>query len=239
MFERDSALRQVAVIGLGRFGLTVARVLTARGHEVLGIDRDEGAVQLAKEVVTHAIQAEVSDEGLVRDLGLSEVDVAVVAIGDDTEASIFVAALLIEAGVPLVAARANSRLHGLILERVGVDRVLYPEQESGAALAQSLRAHNLTGYLDLGPDIGISRLTVPRAWVGHPLVDLQHDQEAPFVVLVIQRGDETIAEPAPTERLQAGDVLILLCQESKLDEIPCDQPEPRPPSGRRGTRSRR
>ena len=239
MFERDNALRQVAVIGLGRFGLTVARVLTERGHEVLGIDRDEEAVQLAQEVVTHAIQAEMGDEGIVRDLGLGEVDVAVVAIGDDTEASIFVSALLVEAQVPLVVARANSRLHGLILERVGVDRVLYPEQESGAAFAQSLRAHNLTGYLDLGPDIGVSRLTVPRAWVGHPLSDLQGKRDTLFIVLVIQRGGETIAEPAATERLQADDVLILLCQESKLDEIPCDQPGPRPQSRRQGPASRR
>jgi trk system potassium uptake protein TrkA len=224
MFERDSALRQVAVIGLRRFGLTVARVMAERGHEVLGIDRDEEAVQQAKDVVTHAIQAEIVDEDLVRELGLGEVDVAVVAIGDDVEASIFVTALLVDAGVPLVAARANSKLHGKILERVGADRVIYPEHESGVALAQSLRATNLTAYIELGPDIGISRLDVPQAWVGHALADLRLERGLPFVVLVIQRGDETIAEPSPDERLRAGDVLVLLCQESKLDEIPCDQP---------------
>jgi trk system potassium uptake protein len=227
MFERDSALRQVAVIGLRRFGLTVARILTERGHEVLGIDRDEDAVQQAKDVVTHAIQAEIADEALVRELGLGEVDVAVVAIGDDVEASIFVTALLVEAGVPLVAARANSRLHGMILKRVGADRVIYPEFESGVALAQSLRANNLTAYIELGPDIGISRLDVPTAWIGNSLADLQLEQGLPFVVLVIQRGSETIAEPSPAEQLLAGDILILLCQESKLDEIPCDQPRRR------------
>lgn len=227
MFERDSALRQVAVIGLRRFGLTVAQIMAERGHEVLGIDRDEEAVQHAKDIVTHAIQAELADEGLVRDLGLGEVDVAVVAIGDDVEASIFVTALLVEAGVPLVVARANSRLHGLILKRVGADRVIYPEYESGVALAHSLRASNLTAYIELGPDIGVSRLDTPKAWVGHSLADLQLEQGLPFVVLVIQRGVETIAEPSPDERLQAGDVLILLCQESRLDDIPCDQPEGR------------
>jgi trk system potassium uptake protein TrkA len=220
MFERDSALRQVAVIGLRRFGLTVARIMAERGHEVLGIDRDQEAVSLAKDVVTHAIQAEIADEALVRELGLGEVDV-------DVEASIIVTALLVEAGVPLVAARANSRLHGMILERVGADRVIYPEHESGVALAQSLRANNLTAYIELGPDIGISRLDVPKAWVGHALTDLHLERDLPFVVLVIQRGDETIAEPSPDERLRAGDVLILLCQESKLDEIPCDQPKGR------------
>lgn len=224
MFERDTALQQVAVIGLGRFGLAVARVLATRGHDVLGIDRDEEAVQRAKDITTHAIQAEISDGELVRELGLDEVDVAVVAIGDDIEASIFVTALLVEAGVPLVAVRANSRLHGLILEKVGADRVIYPEQQSGEALAQSLRATNLTGYLELGQDIAVSRLNVPSAWVGRPLGELRAADGALFVVLVIQRGAETIAEPGPDERFLAGDVLILLCQESKLDEIPCDRP---------------
>ncbi|MFN8511246.1 MAG: TrkA family potassium uptake protein [Chloroflexia bacterium] len=227
MFERDSALRQVAVIGLGRFGLTVARIMADRGHEVLGIDCEEEAVQQAKDVVTHAIQAEIVDEGLVRELGLGEVDVAVVAIGDDVEASIFVTALLVDAGVPLVAARASSHLHGKILERIGADRVIYPEHESGVALAQSLRANNLTAYIELGPDIGISRLDTPKAWVGRRLADLQLERGLPFVVLVIQRGDETIAEPQADEVLRAGDALILLCQESKLDEIPCDQPKKR------------
>jgi trk system potassium uptake protein TrkA len=217
----------VAVIGLGRFGLTVARIMTERVHEVLGIDRDEEAVQLAKDVVTHAIQAEVADEGLVQELGLGEVDVAVVAIGDDVEASIFASALLVEAGVPLVAARASSRLHGLILDRVGADRVIYPERESGVALAQSLRANNLTAYIELGPDIGISRLDVPAAWIGHSLTALHLARALPFVILVIQRGDETIVEPSPDEVLRAGDVLVLLCQESKLDEIPSDLPRGR------------
>lgn len=224
MFERDSSLKQVAVIGLGRFGLTVARIMAARGHEVLGVDRDEEAVQEARDLVTHAIQAELNDEALVRELGLGEVDIAVVAIGDDTEASIFVTALLAEAGVPLIAVRANSRLHGLILKRVGADRIMYPEQQSGEALAQSLRANNLTGYLELGQDIGISRLETPAAWVGRTLAELQREQDSPFVILVIQRGTETIAEPAAEERLQAGDRLVILCQESKLDDIPCDQP---------------
>lgn len=232
MFERDSALQQVAVIGLGRFGLAVARVMAARGHEVLGIDCDEGAVQRAREIATHVIQAEIADEELVRELGLDEVDAAVVAIGDDTEASIFVTALLVEAGVPLVAVRANSRLHGLILERVGADRVIYPEQQSGEELAQSLRAANLTGYLALGPDIGVSRVAVPAAWIGRSVGELRDADASLFIVLAIQRGAETLAEPEAAERLRAGDVVVLLCQESKLDEIPSDRPAGRPRGGR-------
>src|ERR687894_2908568 len=108
--ERDRALRQVAIIGLGRFGTALAQHLAARGHEVFGIDCEEAAVQRAKDLVTHAMQVELYDPALVRELGLDEVDVAVVAIGADAEASILTTAVLLEAGVRYVVARANTAL---------------------------------------------------------------------------------------------------------------------------------
>jgi trk system potassium uptake protein len=227
MFERDDRPRQFAVIGLGRFGLTVAQTLAERGHEVLGLDRDEEPVQDAREIVTHAIQADLTDEAVLRELGLGEVDAAVVAIGDDVEASIFVTALLVEAGVSHVAARANSRLHGLILRRVGATRIIYPEQESGAALAQHLRAPDVTDYFALGAGMGVARLNTPRAWIGRTLNDVRRSPPNPSLILAIQRGDETIAEPSPGEQIRDGDVLVLLCPDNNLDEIPCEYP-PRP-----------
>ena len=217
--ERDRTLRQIAIIGLGRFGTAVAQHLAKRGHEVFGIDCEEDAVQRAKDLVTHAMQVELYDPALVRELGLDEVDVAVVAIGADAEASILTTAVLLEAGVRYVVARANSALQGMILERVGAHRVVYPEAETGEALAHSLRAPGITSYVHLGPDIGIATLRAPEAWLGRSLADLYHAGQYPLVVLVIQRGDETLAEPAPDERIQAGDCLALLIQESKLDDL--------------------
>ena len=217
--ERDRALRQIAIIGLGRFGTSLAQHLAERGHEVFGIDCEEDAVQRAKDLVTHAMQVELYDPALVRELGLDEVDVAVVAIGADAEASILTTAVLLEAGVRYVVARANSPLHGMILERVGAHRVVYPEAETGESLAHSLRAPGITAYVHLGPDIGIATLRAPEAWIGRSLADLYRAGQYPLVVLVIQRGDETLAEPAPEERIQAGDNLALLVQESKLDDL--------------------
>jgi trk system potassium uptake protein len=227
MFERDDRPRQFAVIGLGRFGMVVAQTLADRGHEVLGVDREEEPVQTARELVTHAIQADLTDEAVLRELGLAEVDAAVVAIGDDVEASIFVTALLVEGGVPHVAARANSHLHGHILRRVGATRIIYPEQESGAALAQHLRAPDVTDYFALGAGIGVARLNAPRAWIGRTLDEVRQSPPNPSLVLAIQRGEETIAEPAPGEQVRDGDVLVLLCPDNNLDEIPCEYP-PRP-----------
>ncbi len=222
MFERDSAPRRFAVIGLGRFGMEVVQTLAARGHEVLAIDRLEGPVQHAKEIATHAMQVEIVDAELVREVGLDEVDVAVVAIGDDVEASIFVTTLLVEEGIPQVAARANSRLHGLILARVGATRVIYPEQESASALAQHLRAPNVTDYFALGAGIGIARLSAPRAWFERTTDELRRARPNPSVILAIQHGEETLAEPALNEPIREGDTLVLLCPDDQIDEIPCD-----------------
>ncbi len=232
MFERDTAPRRFAVIGLGRFGMEVVQTLAGRGHEVLAIDRLETPVQRAKEVATHAFQAEIVDEELLRELGLDEFDVAVVAIGDDVEASIFVTTLLVEAGIPQVAARANSHLHGLILARVGATRVIYPEQESAAALTQHLRAPNVTGYFALGGGIGVARLIAPRAWFGRTTADLRRAKPNPSVILAIQRGEETLAEPGRDEMISEGDILVLLCPDDKIDDIPTDRPTGDAPSRR-------
>ena len=225
--ERDCTIRQIAIVGLGRFGLAVAGKLTERGHDVFGIDCEEEAVQRAKDLVAHAVQVELYDPALVRELGLDEVDAAVVAIGADVEASILSTAVLVEAGVRYVVARATSPLHGMILERVGAHRVIYPEAETGEALAHSLRAPGITAYVDLGPDIGVGTLQAPDAWIGRSLAEIHRSGQYPLVVLVIQRGEETLAEPGPEERIQEGDTLAILVQESKLDDLRLRHPQGR------------
>lgn len=214
------AAQQVAVVGLGRFGLALASGLFGQGYDVLGIDRAEGAVQRAKDVVTHAVQAELSDAAMVRELGLDELDVAIVAIGSDTEASIFGTALLVEAGVPQVIARANSPLHGRILERLGAHRVVYPETAGGEAVARSVRAPGIAAYIALAPDLGVSMLRAPGEWVGRDLAGLRLPEHDTIIILAIQRGDETIAPPGPAERIRADDTLILLARDSRLGRVP-------------------
>lgn len=221
MHERDRLVQQIAVIGLGRFGLAVGRTLAGWGHEVYGIDCKEEEVQHARDLLTHVGQAELYDVTDVKELGLDEVDVAVVAIGADIEASILTTTLLLEAGVRRVITRATTRLHGIILQRVGAHDVIYPEEVSGEMLARSLRAPGITEHIELSGEIGVNKLHAPAAWVGRTLAELRLDAHDPaFVALVIQRGEEIIATPSPEERLQSGDVLVVLCQESKLDELP-------------------
>lgn len=221
MLERDRSLQQIAIVGLGRFGLTVARSLHARGHEVLGIDASEEAVQQAKDTVTHAVQVALHDAALVRELGLHETDAAVVAIGEDVEANIFCTALLLEAGVPHIVARAGSALHARILERIGAHQVVYPEADSGEAVARGLRARGVSEHIEFSPEIGISKLHAPHAWAGRTLSELQLSDEDPaFIALAVQRGREILTNLRPDERVAEGDVLAILCRESRLDELP-------------------
>ncbi len=219
MRRRERSMSHVAVIGLGRFGLTVARTLVAQGHDVLGIDGSEEAVQRAKDMVTHAVQAVLYEATVVRELGLNAVDAAIVALGTDMEANIVSTALLVEAGVPHVVARANSPLHGLILTRVGAHRVVYPEVASGEAVARSLRAPDVTGHLTLGPEMGISTLRAPAGWVGRSVAELRLPEHGAVTILAIQRGSQTLAMPDAV-RVQDGDILALLAHESTLEALP-------------------
>jgi trk system potassium uptake protein TrkA len=211
--ERQAVKQQVAVIGLGRFGLAVARTMVADGHEVLGIDASEEAVQRARDVVTHAMQAVVYDAARVHELGLDQVDTAVIAIGTDVEANIVGTALLVEAGIPNVIARANSALHALILTRIGAHRVVIPEVTSGEEIAHSLRVPGITGYLALSPGAGISSLPAPPDWVGQPVGTTRLIPNGAASILAIYRPHGIVTAFGSDERIRADDLLILLTVE--------------------------
>jgi trk system potassium uptake protein TrkA len=218
--------RRVAIIGLGRFGLAVAAVLIESGHDVIGIDRSESVVQEARDALPLVVQAQLREAGLVRELGLHEVDAAVVAIGDDTEANIFITALLVDAGVRHVVARAHTPLHGLILERVGAHRVVYPESEAGEAVARTLHAPTATQHLSLTSKVGITELRPSTSYAGRSVAELQRLSGERLVVLVIQRGAQTLSRPGPEERIAAGDVMAVLGDPAGLDALLLATQEP-------------
>lgn len=218
--------QQVAVIGLGRFGLAVTRTLMGQGHAVFGVDKAEDAVQRARDVATHTVQATLYDATVVRALGLNEVDAAIVAIGSAVEANIVATALLLDAGVPHVVARANSTLHGTILTRIGAHRIVYPEAASGESVALTLQAPEAMAHIALGPGTGITTLRAPAEWVGRSLSELRLPERGPLVVLAIQRGEQALAVPGGDERVREGDILALLDEESRLNALP-RRPRPR------------
>jgi trk system potassium uptake protein TrkA len=213
------AKEQVMVIGLGRFGSAVARELERLGHQVLAIDRDEEQVNDIAPDVTHALQLDAADEGALRSAGAGDFQTAIVAISSDAEPSIFATMVLKRLGVRTVIAKAGSQLHGEILSRVGADRVVLPERETGLRLAHSFNVPNVIDYLDVAPNFGIEKIRPPASFIGKSLGELDLKTRLGLTPIALRRGQQVFVNPARDERLAEDDELILIGRDDKLDQL--------------------
>jgi len=213
------AREQVMVIGLGRFGSAVARELERLGHQVLAIDQGEQAVNDIASDVTHALQLDAADEEALRSAGAGDFHTAIVAISTDAEASIFATMVLKRLGVRTVIAKAGSQLHAEILSRVGADRVVLPERETGLRLAHSFNVPNVIDYLDVAPNFGIEKIRPPASFVGKSLGDLDLKTRLGLTPIALRRGQQVFVNPARDERVAEGDELILIGRDDKLDQL--------------------
>lgn len=209
----------ILVIGLGRFGMAAARELEQLGHQVLAVDRTEAIVNEIAPEVTHAVQLDASDEAALRSVGAGEFEYAIVAISGETEASIFATMALKNLGVGHVIAKAATRLHGMILERVGADRVVYPEREMGTRVAHSLAIPNVIDYLDVAPRFGIVKVHPPASFIGRSLKDLDLPGRVQVSPIALRRGSEVTFNPHRDMVLAAGDELILMGGDGQLEKI--------------------
>ncbi|NLE95038.1 MAG: TrkA family potassium uptake protein [Dehalococcoidia bacterium] len=213
--------KQVAVIGLGRFGASLVQTLHGAGHEVLAIDKDEGKVQRIAASAAHAVQADATNESVLTELGLKDFEVAVVAMGSDIESSVLCTILLRKIGVTYIIARADHDLHGKILERIGANRVVYPEHEMGISVAHTVMLREVDDYMSLDPDYGISKLNSPKYLVGCTLEQLGFGPrgKSGVAILLLKRGEEIIVAPAMSEKVQVGDVLIPYGRDDQLEAM--------------------
>lgn len=202
--------KQYAVIGLGRFGASVAVNLHALGHEVLAIDSDEERVQKLSEDVTHVVQADTTDENALTALGLRNFDAVVVAIGADVQANVATTLLLKEMGIPYIVAKAQNALHGKMLEKIGADRVVYPERDMGQRVAHSLVSANILDYIELSPQLSLVEVTAPGSLVGKTLAQADLRAHYGVNVVAIKRFEDLIVPPQPDELIAAGDILIVV-----------------------------
>jgi trk system potassium uptake protein TrkA len=209
----------VMVIGLGRFGSAAARELMALGHEVLAIDMEEARVNELAPDVTHAIQLDASDEDALRAVGAGEFTYAIVAISGSTEASIFATMAIKNLGVKRVIAKAGSNLHGSILERVGADRVVYPEREMGTRVSHTFSISNVIDYIDVAPNFGIVKIHPPASFVGRTLRELDLANRFSLTPIALRRGDDVTVNPHRDDRIAAGDEIILIGLDAKLEEL--------------------
>lgn len=215
--------RQFAVIGLGLFGSAVCRTLHQLGHEVLAIDLDERLVRDAHKegFVTHVVQADALSSAALAELDLGSFDAVVVAIGAHLEASLLTVLNLLDLGVSQIIAKAIHDRHAQILERIGQGqvRVVMPEAEMGARVAQQLLGHEILETVVLDPDHSFAEVPVADNLIGHSLADAQMRQRHGVLVIAIRRAPDLLIAPQGSTRLQAGDHLVLLGPNQALSAL--------------------
>lgn len=209
----------VVIIGLGRFGSSLAQSLTERGHDVLGLDRDMRRVEDAVDFVTQATQVDATDESALKDLGVTNFDIGVVSIGGDVKSSVMISLLLERLGLKRVVAKASDELHGEILARIGVETVVFPERDTGSRFAHTMLIPNAVDYMEVMPGYGLAKLTVPQPFVGKHLEDLDLRGKFAVSVLILQRKQDVIVNPSKYEILGLGDTLILGGHDESLEAI--------------------
>ena len=229
--------RHIVVIGLGRFGSAVATTLYQHGHTVLGIDANRDHVEQISDAISHAVVADASDEAALRDLGIDGYDVGIVAIASNLEASVMATLLLKRFGVAHIIGKATSHLHAEILWRIGANRVIFPEREMGIQVAHTFGAPQLEDYLEVSVDYGLSRLSLPTEFVGQTIADLDLRARFGLTVMLIRRKSEILLHPARSERLQAGDQIVVAGRVEALEKLSASLPPTRtdpPPMPERG-----
>jgi len=215
--------RLYAVIGLGRFGSAVASTLVSLGQDVIGLDDNEDRVREMGELTTHALQIDATDMRALRQAGVHDADVAVISIGEDIEASLLVVMQVKDLGVPHIIAKAVTPLHGRILQKLGVTRVVFPEREMAERTARSLVIPNALDYITLSKEFSIVEVTVPQSFVGQSLRRIELRARYGLTLVAIKRQvagkEETLVSPAADEVLLEGDVVALLGSNEMLARI--------------------
>jgi trk system potassium uptake protein TrkA len=204
--------RQFAVIGLGRFGRSVCETLHQSGHEVLGVDQDEKLVAeaLAAKVVSNAIALDSTDVNALREAGIFEFETVIVAIGNYLKESIVTSLNLKEGGVKYVVAKVSSDTHENILKRLGVDLIVFPEQEAGRDLAYRLTKPSIVDRFELDPEHSIVEMVVPDNFDGKTLAELQLRKNYGVNLLAIGSEEKFKINPSPEERLSKGMIMVLI-----------------------------
>lgn len=217
--------QQFAVIGLGRFGSAMASTLAELGHEVIGIDGDPEKVRQLADVISQAVELDATDERALKAIGVQDVDVAIVSIGENIESSLLVVMQLRELGIDTIVAKAVTPLHGRILEKLGVSRVIFPEREMAIRIAHSLVMPNVIDYIELSRDFSIVEVPAPDAFIGRTLKQLELRPRLGLTLIAIKRqgdaggGIVTNIAPAADETIRAGDVLALLGSNERLNQL--------------------
>lgn len=211
--------KSIGIIGLGRFGGTLAKQVTSLGHEVYGVDRDEKVVQKIAPYIAQSVVADFTDEDTIAELHLETLDMVVIAIGEDMNAKLLTAMVLKDLKAPYVVAKASSLMESKLLKKVGVDFIVYPEMDMAERVAQMLSGDHIVDYFQLSKDIGIVEMKTPAFMVDKSLKELELRKFYNVNVVAIKRNSEVIAPPDPNDKLQTTDMLILIGQNEEITKL--------------------
>ena len=202
--------KQFAVIGIGRFGLSLIKELVSLGHEVLAVDKNSDKINKVMDFATHAVEADAMDEMVIKALGLKNFDVVVVTIGEDLQSNILITILLRESGVKKIVAKASNELHGRVLEKIGADMIVYPERDMGIKIAKSLSSNSIMEFIEVSPDYSLIELHAPKQFYEKTLTESNIRHKYNISVLAIRRNLEVIVSPQAAEKIILGDILVVL-----------------------------
>ena len=212
-------MKTYVVIGLGRFGSALARQLCKLGAEVLAMDVRSALVQQVAGDVTQAVVGDAQDKEVLRSLGVRNFDCAIIAIGDNLGASVLIAMNLKELGVPYIVCKAHDETHRKVLEKLGVDRVVIPEQEHAQRLGRSLYSHNVLDYIELSEAYGILEVPAPKPWVGKSLKELNVRAKLGVNIIAVENGKKTNVSPPADYAIREGDLLVVLGDNYALEAL--------------------
>ncbi|MDY3974741.1 TrkA family potassium uptake protein [uncultured Veillonella sp.] len=211
--------KSIGIIGLGRFGSTLAKKVTALGHEVYGVDRDEKVVQKLAPYIAQSVVADFTDEDTIAELHLETLDMVVIAIGEEMNAKLLTAMVLKDLKSPYIVAKASSLMESKLLKKVGVDFIVYPEIDMAERVAQMLSGDHIVDYFQLSKDIGIVEIKTPNFMVDKSLKELELRKSYNVNVVAIKRNNEVMAPPDPNDKLRATDMLILIGQNDEITKL--------------------
>lgn len=211
--------KSFAVIGLGQFGMSLAETLAESDCDVLVIDDKEENIQEIADKVAYAVKADVREPGVLKTLGVQNVDVAIIAVAENMEASITATMQAKELGVPFVLAKALNSLHGRILSKIGADEVIYPEQSMGLRVARNLMSSGFVDMFELSQEFSMAEFRIPADWVGKTLAELKIREKYRINIIAIKTGENVKVNLKPEETLEDGCSLIAIGKNEDLNNL--------------------
>lgn len=213
------ARKEFVVIGVGEFGTNVAITLAEFGAVVMAVDKEEKALELIADQVTYTICADASNPEVLKTLGIRNYDGAIVGMGHDLETSVLITMQLKEIGMPYIMVKAATELEGRILHKIGADKVIFPDRETGIRVANQIMNGNYFEVIELSDSYSIVEVDAPESWIGKTLQELNIRAKYNLNVIGIRSLDEMNPAPGANDILKEGDLLIVLGHNNDLKKI--------------------